>query len=219
MPGLAVGARLGLDDGRAFGLDAGESDGDFVGLDAGESDGRALGLFVGEVVGLAVGDPVGAAVDFAAAVGAFVAPVGQKDGDDVGLDVGRALGLAVGDPVGDTLGYKVGYRDGLVVGNRDGLVVGNRDGLVVGATVITCEQPMQGPVAAGRHLHPVQSSGMMASPSRYSHVYLLWDCGALSDSEHPGRSCATQRFRCNQVFGGTSTGLTGFFSYSSSQLM
>ena len=31
-------------------------------------------------------------------------------------------------------------------------------------------------------------------------------CKTLSDNEHPGRSCATQRFRCNQVFRGTATG-------------
>ena len=31
-------------------------------------------------------------------------------------------------------------------------------------------------------------------------ISLLWDRGALGDNEHPGRSCAAQRFRCNQVF-------------------
>ena len=31
-------------------------------------------------------------------------------------------------------------------------------------------------------------------------------CKTLSDSENPGRSCATQRIRCNQVFRGTATG-------------
>ena len=31
-------------------------------------------------------------------------------------------------------------------------------------------------------------------------------CKTLNDSENPDRSCATQRFRCNQVFRGTATG-------------
>ena len=31
--------------------------------------------------------------------------------------------------------------------------------------------------------------------------------GAPSVNEHPGRSCATQRFRCNQVFRRTFDGL------------
>ena len=86
---------------------------------------------------------------------------------------------AVGLDEGDTDGDALGLTLGSIVG----LALGLCDGLVLGETL-----------------------GENVGASVLSQQSLSWHRGAPSDNEHPGRSCTTQRFRCNRVFHELSTG-------------